>query len=64
MQLNPFKFETVRVDGRGEVLERLQLEAQVFQQPLGGGMNLELVQLPGGLCQIGSPIHQGYDDEP
>jgi formylglycine-generating enzyme required for sulfatase activity len=63
LQFEPFKFETVQVNDKGEVVQRQELQMPVFRQSLGSGIDLELVSLPGGFCQIGSPLRQGYEDE-
>ena len=63
MQLEAFDFESVRIDKRGVVIERCRLKAQVLRLALGSAIDLELVSLTGGLCLVGSPPHQGYEDE-
>jgi formylglycine-generating enzyme required for sulfatase activity len=63
MDLISFKFESVRVDECGEIIERQQLQMQAYHQPLSSEVKLEMVQLPGGFSQMGSPPHQGYTDE-
>lgn len=53
--LREWRFETVRVDATGEVVERLQKTARSHFVDLGEGVSLELVAVPGGQFQMGSP---------
>jgi formylglycine-generating enzyme required for sulfatase activity len=58
-----FDFETVTVNDRGEVIDRKQLTAQFFKEPIAAG--LEMVAIPSGKFMMGSPQseHDRYDDE-
>ena len=58
-----FSFETLTVNERGEVVERKPGTGRQFSQELGGGVVLEMVAIPGGMAQMGSPGHTGYPDE-
>ncbi len=62
-QLQEFEFETVAVNERGEIIARQPCRAQQFVEPLRGGVTLEMVAIPGGIFQMGSPGHTGYEDE-
>ena len=58
--LGQFRFETVTLDQRGEVEKREEQEATYFAEPLGEtGPYLEMVAIPGGSFEMGSP-----EDEP
>jgi formylglycine-generating enzyme required for sulfatase activity len=58
-----FEFETVTVDGRGEVTSRSTRRARQFAEPLGNGVVLEMVAIPEGSCFVGSRTSQGFPDE-
>lgn len=57
------RFETVRVDERGQVVERLEGSAWQFVEQLPGGVVLEMVRIPAGRFRMGSQGHAGYEDE-
>ena len=50
-----FSFEVVKVNSRGEEINRLRHEAEFFTENLGGGVVLEMVYIPGGSFLMGSP---------
>ncbi|WP_442948831.1 formylglycine-generating enzyme family protein [Nostoc sp.] len=50
-----FKFETVTVDARRNIINRSILQAQYFVEDLGNGVTLQMVQIPGGTFLMGSP---------
>jgi formylglycine-generating enzyme required for sulfatase activity/uncharacterized caspase-like protein len=56
-------FEVVTVDGKGNVTQREQRSAEYRQEALGNGVNLDLMMIPGGSFQMGSPNDQGNDNE-
>jgi len=49
-----FDFTTVRLNARGEEIERSKGQAQQFIEDLGGGVKLEMVYVPGGKFVMGS----------
>ena len=54
-ELDSFKFETVTVDQKGEVIERdANRQAKFFKQDLGNGVNLEMVSIPGDKFLMGT----------
>jgi len=56
-------FESVTLNQRGEVLQRNPGQAQAWIYPLGGGVHLTLVEIPGGMYHMGSQHGEGYADE-
>jgi formylglycine-generating enzyme required for sulfatase activity len=57
------EFTTVTLNGRGEIQDRPVHRARQFSEPLGSGIDLEMIALPGGLLRMGTLGKQGYDDE-
>ncbi|GAB1544051.1 hypothetical protein NUACC21_67270 [Scytonema sp. NUACC21] len=58
-ELKSFDFETVRVNHRGEIINRESKQAQYFQEHLGEGITLEMVFIPGNTFMMGSPKGEG-----
>jgi formylglycine-generating enzyme required for sulfatase activity len=52
--LRPYRFETVRMDARGRIVERREGRAQCFVEDLGHGVTLEMVEIPGGTFLMGT----------
>jgi len=65
VSLKAFFFETVTVDAWGNIVNRRNLQAKYFVEDLGNGVNLEMVEIPGGTFMMGSPEGEegGYDGE-
>ena len=50
------EFETLTVDQKGELLKRYpNKQAKFFKENLGNGVTLEMVKIPGGDFEMGSP---------
>ncbi len=69
-ELDSFKFETVTVDQKGEIVERdSNKQAKFFKEDLGNGVNLEMVSIPGGKFLMGTEdeeierLVKEYDNE-
>jgi formylglycine-generating enzyme required for sulfatase activity len=64
-QRYPFEFETVRVDERGQIIERKRGRAFAFREPLVDEIGLEMVAIPSGKFMMGSPEseHNRFEDE-
>jgi formylglycine-generating enzyme required for sulfatase activity len=50
-----FSFEVVKVNDRGEIIQRENLEAEYFTEDIGNGVTLEMVAIPGGTFMMGYP---------
>ncbi|KPQ35335.1 MAG: hypothetical protein HLUCCO16_16795 [Phormidium sp. OSCR] len=49
-----FTFETVRVNDRGQIVQKIPGQARFYPQDLGQGVRLDMVQLPGGTFLMGT----------
>ncbi len=64
--LKPFSFEVATVNAKGEEAPRQTKEAKAFVEDLGNGVTLDMVSIPRGTFQMGSPASEegGYDESP
>jgi formylglycine-generating enzyme required for sulfatase activity len=55
----------VRVNAKGEQINKESKQSQYFREDLGNGITLEMVAIPGGTFTMGSPANEKYsfDDE-
>ena len=62
-ELKSFEFEVVTVNRRGEIIKRVWEQGSYFSEPLGNGIDLEMIYIPGGTFTMGSPEGEGYERE-
>ena len=60
--LIPYEFEVITVNRRGEIITREWQQAGYFVEPLGNGIDLEMVYIPGGTFMMGSPEDEKKSD--
>ncbi|MEA5626554.1 SUMF1/EgtB/PvdO family nonheme iron enzyme [Nostoc sp. UHCC 0251] len=62
-KLRRFEFDVITVDKQGEEKSRTRKAAEFFSEDLGNGVLLEMIKIPSGTFQMGSPEGQGNDNE-
>lgn len=58
-----FEYEVVTVNGQGKIIDRQTRQAEYKTEELSKRIHLELVKIPSGRFQIGSPEGEGRDWE-
>ena len=61
--LQKIEFETPTINEKGEIIARTRHSAEQLTEDLGNGITLDLIMIPAGTYQMGSPPHQGNMDE-
>jgi formylglycine-generating enzyme required for sulfatase activity len=57
------EFEMPTINEKGEIIARTRHSAEQFIEDLGNGIRLDMMVIPAGMYQMGSPAHQGNIDE-
>ena len=63
LNLKTFEFQVVRVNGKGEITKRVSEEAKYFTEDLGNDVTLDMVEIPGGEFNMGSPEDEKERDQ-
>jgi formylglycine-generating enzyme required for sulfatase activity len=58
ISLEDFNFEVVTVNEQGQETNKETKQAQRFVEDLGNGVTLEMVAIPGGTFEMGSPAEE------
>ena len=61
--MDTIEFETPTLDETGQVIQRTRCTARMFVEVLGDGVALEMITIPGGIFQMGSPPRHGNEEE-
>src|SRR5437867_7373915 len=56
-------FETPTLNEKGAIIAQTHHSAQQFTEDLGNGIQLDMILIPAGMFQMGSPRHLGNMDE-
>jgi formylglycine-generating enzyme required for sulfatase activity len=56
--LKTFNFEVITTDASGNIIKRRNNSARYFEEDLGNGVILEMVEIPGGTFIMGSPASE------
>jgi formylglycine-generating enzyme required for sulfatase activity len=57
------EFESPTVDDKGKIIARTHYTVEQFTEDLGNGIALDMVAIPAGSFQMGSPLNYGHPDE-
>jgi|GEM_PF-4555090 len=49
LPLEEYEFEVLTVNSRGQIIKGVWQQARYYREPLGNGIDLEMVYIPGGL---------------
>ncbi len=53
--INQFSYQAIKIDEQGQQLENLTKQASYYREYLGDGIKLDMVAIPAGNFQMGSP---------
>jgi len=63
LTLSTVEFETPTLDEKGQFIAQTRHTARQFSEALGNGRSLEMILIPSGMFQMGTPPHLGRPDE-
>lgn len=61
--IQKIEFDSPTVNERGEIIASTRHSAEQFTEDLGHGIQLDMLIIPSGMFQMGSPPHHGNIDE-
>lgn len=63
IRLRAFEFDVINVDAKGNERSCSRQVAEFFTEDLGNGVMLDMIKIPSGTFQMGSPPGQGNESE-
>jgi len=61
--MQTIEFETPALNEKGEIIAQAHHSAEQFTEDLGNDVSLDMLVIPSGIFQMGSPRHLGNNDE-
>jgi len=61
--MQTIEFDSPTVNEKGEIIAQTRHSAEQFTEDLGKGISLDMLIIPAGIFQMGSPRHLGNNDE-
>ncbi len=61
--VNQFSYQSIKIDVEGQQLENLTKQANYYSENLGDGIKLDMVAIPAGTFQMGSPPEEESREE-
>jgi formylglycine-generating enzyme required for sulfatase activity len=62
-EINQFSYQVMKIDDQGQQLENLTKQASYYSENLGDGIKLDIVAIPAGTFQMGSPPEEENREE-
>ena len=61
--INQFSYQVMKIDAQGQQLENLTKQVSYYRENLGDGVKLDMVAIPAGAFQMGSPHEEEKREE-